>query len=275
MSRQILRELERNKELLEEGFVLIPGLLSHDKCDLLVTQAKRIYEKDSAVFTMSNWNSDPSLRTSIHEHILKIVNEELMNKTCDYLPKLAVYSAKGPGQDGKVKLHQDWSMVDEVESRSISFWVALEDIDASSGPLQMIRRTHLTANFPRGINTPYCFEDVATELEKKFSEIVLMKKGDALVFDHRIIHGSMPNVSEKSRFAVVIAMKPVEAKLLHYYKDPGCDDELQLLEIAEEEFHLLPFIGNCDKPKHVSQLGRLRIRIPQLSLNQIINPRVL
>ncbi len=48
---------------------------------------------------------------------------------------------------------------------------------------------------------------------------VPLRKGEALIFSHALIHGSGANHSDRPRVAAVIALYPSDAELLHYQVD--------------------------------------------------------
>ena len=50
-----------------------------------------------------------------------------------------------------------------------------------------------------------------------------MKKGQAIVFDHKLIHYSPPNRSEQVRVAIQSVLKPRQAAAVHYVFDQATE----------------------------------------------------
>jgi ectoine hydroxylase-related dioxygenase (phytanoyl-CoA dioxygenase family) len=44
-----------------------------------------------------------------------------------------------------------------------------------------------------------------------------MKAGDAIIYDHKLFHGSPANLKSTSRLAINLAMIPQETQSLHYH----------------------------------------------------------
>jgi hypothetical protein len=118
-------------------------------------------------------------------------------------------------------LHQDLSLVDEREHRSVEVWVALDDTNAQNGQLWMVPGSHrwLPGNI-RGVNGfPFAFREVARRIVEQHAVPVPVPAGHAVVFNHATLHFSLPNRTDLPRMVAITDLIPEEAEHLHYFGD--------------------------------------------------------
>jgi ectoine hydroxylase-related dioxygenase (phytanoyl-CoA dioxygenase family) len=101
--------------------------------------------------------------------------------------------------------HQDWSFVDnEGEYCSVTCWIPLVDTTLENGAMGVIKGSHVMLGNIRSSPSP----QVPTPLmDHQFTifpylEMIEMKAGEALVFDHRTFHASTPNTTNQPRVAI-------------------------------------------------------------------------
>lgn len=100
-----------------------------------------------------------------------------------------------------IPFHQDISYsIDDPYHFSV--WVALNDVDSQSAPLQIIKNSH-TWPISSAVDywSPYFTDQF--DYKNKELEILTVQAGDAIIFDSRLYHGSDINYSTKERFAYV------------------------------------------------------------------------
>ena len=116
--------------------------------------------------------------------------------------------------------HQDFPWVTSgIPSHLAAAWIALEDIDADSGPLFYFPGSHKNKKFDFGngilhkggesLRNPYQFEQYleATNAEKGIpKQTLILKKGDLLVWHAALAHGGLPITSNppKTRKSLVV-----------------------------------------------------------------------
>jgi ectoine hydroxylase-related dioxygenase (phytanoyl-CoA dioxygenase family) len=103
-----------------------------------------------------------------------------------------------------VPLHQDISYSPDSPYH-YSLWLALNDVDEHAGALQFIVGSH---QWP--ISPAVDFWSPLVNLDKPFKQKyhtqlqkIHLKKGDAVLFDSRLWHGSTKNISGNDRYAYV------------------------------------------------------------------------
>lgn len=100
--------------------------------------------------------------------------------------------------------HQDIYYIDTVPSGGcLGFWLALEDIDERAGRFYFVEGSHLDSAaepvHPMLLENKEHLDKVQNYVERNRNRIVApeMRKGDALIFHGRTIHGSMPIQDER------------------------------------------------------------------------------
>jgi ectoine hydroxylase-related dioxygenase (phytanoyl-CoA dioxygenase family) len=273
--RAIFKNAGYEREISDKGYAVISGLLNASACDELTAFFAQHDVVDDRAFTISNWNNNTVYRNATFDKITETLLPLAENLLENYRPVLAVYTAKRPQANSDMLLHQDWSLVEETKFRSVSIWVALCDMDEANGNLQVAPYSHLYAGFPRGMNVPVPFEEIRQKMHERHLINVPLKKGDAVVFDHRLIHASPPNKTRQIRLAAVLALVPFEAPLVHYYKPLDSQDELELLTMDASEFRTIDFFDVGKKPKHTGSLGKITAAFNQLKEEDILRPESL
>jgi hypothetical protein len=121
---------------------------------------------------------------------------------------------------GGFGLHQDLSLVDEREHRSVEVWIALEDTNEANGQLWMVPRSHTWLPTLRGIQSfPFAFGGVSRRIIDDHAVPVPVSAGTAIVFNHATLHCSYPNRTDTPRLVAITDLVPEEAAHLHFFGD--------------------------------------------------------
>lgn len=115
-----------------------------------------------------------------------------------------------------VPFHVDWSMVDERVHRSISVWAPLVDTDATSGAIGVVDGSHELVDFIRAAAHPSYLDTDEFGRRLPGRRLVPLRAGQAVVFDHRLVHFSAPHLGTVPRVALSCELVPSEADLLHF-----------------------------------------------------------
>jgi hypothetical protein len=255
--REIFKDKALEAEITAKGYTIIKQLLNAEAIVQLTACYNTYAGIDDRAFTISNWNNNTEYRTQSHNAIINTVLPLATAYLKDYVPSLGVFTAKKPGANSDMLVHQDWSLVDETKYRSVSFWVALVDMDRSNGNLQVMEGSHLVAGMPRGQNMPVPFIEIESYLKNECATDLHLKAGDAVVFEHRLIHCSPPNVTDKLRLAAVLALVPKEAEFIHYFYNPAEPEELEVLKMDRENFYLIDFFNYPAKPDNLGVIKKI------------------
>jgi ectoine hydroxylase-related dioxygenase (phytanoyl-CoA dioxygenase family) len=135
----------------------------------------------------------------------------------DYEVFYSNFMIKFPG-DGQIESHQDFNFVDESEYTAFNLWCPLVDTTRQNGGLFVIPGSHLVFRTQRGPNIPKALTRY-NELLQRYSIFVPLTKGQAIVFDHKLVHYSPPNRTDRVRVAVQSVIMPRKADAIHYFFD--------------------------------------------------------
>ncbi|HRW41619.1 MAG TPA: phytanoyl-CoA dioxygenase family protein, partial [Microthrixaceae bacterium] len=176
---------------------------------------------------------------------------------CSYRPYYGNYVMKWPSPTSWFGVHQDSCFVDESTAVSASIWVATTEVDEHNGAVWFFPGSHRMRSTVRGSNqATYSFQDVGAAIEARCGRIVRLAPGDAVVFDHRVVHWSYANTSDAPRLAAVLGVVPERATLLHHHaSDDGATVETFAID---DEFFIVndPFGSLLDGLRGYPSLGR-------------------
>lgn len=173
------------------------------------------------------------------EEISQYICEQLSDVIASLFPNHRIlygnFMVKEPGQSSKMKLHQDWSYVDESKKDSYAIWLPLQDLNNKNGALHMIPGSHRFRNGVRGPGV-YCpFYNEHHWLQENYGKALYLKAGEAVIWQHQLLHYSPPNLSEKSRIAATAIIVPKDEKIIHYYKSEN-DNKVEVYDIDDDFF---------------------------------------
>lgn len=226
-SRIIFNRPELDRQFKADGYVIIPDFLSLSEVEDLRQFYQENPSENQEGFHTTIHSKNYEYRKSVTEEINKRFSRKssvLLNK---YNPIFSCFTVKEPDTNSGFDLHLDWSMVDERSFSSITIWTPLLDITDENGYLWVLNGSHNFNYTIRGGPGLYLWSN--EKPDKKTSSYPLkkikLKRGEALIYDHRTFHGSPPNLSSEVRVAINFTAVPEEAKCLHYqFRENGFVD---------------------------------------------------
>lgn len=146
--------------------------------------------------------------------LIRPVLEPLIQKLCSGRTGfMSTYLVKKANSD-PLPPHLDWRLVNEPESLTYGCWVALNDMTSETGALGVVPGSHVMVDFDRTPVDPG-HDRVEGIVERAGrSETLLLEAGQAVIFDHRLIHFSDPNRSDEDRLAVNFGLSTVEEAIV-------------------------------------------------------------
>lgn len=183
---------ERTARLAADGFALLPGWFTPDECDELdAALAGRAWP--AVADGLARWIHDPRWRTvaaPVLGPALVFVREQVVTKA--------------PRSPGEVPWHQDTGYA-RIDGDFLTFFVALEDIDATNGCLRMVPGSHRRGpleHVPSGYHRA-----VADPVGGPVVDVPL-RRGDAVVFSALTVHASGGNAGDGTRRAWMVQVAP-------------------------------------------------------------------
>lgn len=129
-------------------------------------------------------------------------------------PFLATFITKWPGPNSAFAPHQDPSLIDERRGQGFTVWIPLVDTGmdgTDNGLLRFVPGTHRFSSCLRSTDVDlFPFAEHERAIVEELSVGVGMKAGQALIFDNRVIHFSMPNTTDGPRVVTSFGMRPVD-----------------------------------------------------------------
>lgn len=208
----------------ENGFVVVDLLsetaireiLSFYSSSFKNKREVRQFAKDLPYY-ISIFDKDSDHKKKVDDLISGYVKTSIDALMRDYEVFYSNFMIKFPG-DGQIESHQDFNFVDEMEYTAFNLWCPLVDTTRQNGGLFVIPGSHLVFRTQRGPNIPKALTRY-NELLQRYSSFIPLSKGQAIVFDHKLVHYSPSNRTDSVRVAVQSVLKPGNAEALHYFFD--------------------------------------------------------
>lgn len=265
----IFKDENLKEEFAQNGFIRMPFLNAEQ-----VLQLHKIYNVVSQKVSLSGFattttSPDFELKRKMFEEIRPIYSDKVNELFQDYKLLGTSFLKKDSGDSGFLPLHQDWTVTDEAQFRTITIWIPLVDTRAENGAMQVIPGSHLWTNLLRGPNLPIAISNISEALRDK---LVLqeMKAGEALIFDHSLFHASTLNLSDSPRIAITYGICHKETPLSFWYWHQGeAKDRFEKIAVPDDFFLRYPEIGT--RPNLGRSLGFYRQDLAPLELNDFIH----
>lgn len=195
---------------------------------------------------------DPSYeyRCKVDQGIKAICQSKVQTLMKGYKALYANFMVKESGQEGDFPLHQDWTYVDEHFHTSVAVWIPLDDVNERNGALHVVERSHKFITQLRGPYVHEPFQAIGEYIKTGYSSSADLKAGEALMWDHRLIHFSKPNLTEKPRIAVTLIMVPSDAEVIHCFAAPESQGRRIEKYKVDTDFYMRYVISQ--RPKDVS-----------------------
>jgi hypothetical protein len=237
--RQLQKE-NHKIELADNGYFVCEKFFSGEtieKLNALYQQHQHVGVNNIGMF-MSAYSKDLDYRKSVHEAIDRIVKPELGMLFQNYQPAVYNFVIKTSMPGHELPMHQDITLIDETKSSPINIWIALEDVNIENGPVCVVPKTQYFFPPWRSNFSEQNISDLSKDL-KQYAVPVCMKAGDILVFDSRLLHYSMPNVSGKDRIGAVTYIFPDDVPFMFMSKSKaGGECDFDLMELKREDFFI-------------------------------------
>lgn len=131
-------------------------------------------------------------------------------------PDILVWSSsfmiKDPGDGGFASWHQDSHGTRLQGAQMVSAWIALEPVDRENGAMRVIPRSHHDGLRPhrrrRDIRNLVILGEHIEQVDEDAAVDVALRPGEMSLHHLHVVHGSPPNISERSRVGYVVRYFP-------------------------------------------------------------------
>ncbi len=226
---------EQSRFYKDQGYLIIEDFLSKSELAHLLSALDRVIEakakkltKDSDGFNLEKKRTvkeSPFEGQAVGPGILRKIqgisrhspefeaffeSDKMLDLVEDLIgPTIYYHSSKlmfNPPKVGKGKpWHQDYAYWSSTEPAQVTVWVALDDATKENGCMQLIPESH-KLGLLKHHRAELQVDDCDLPMEKvKFAE---MKAGSLLAFHVLTFHKSEPNLSDKTRRAMIVDYDP-------------------------------------------------------------------
>lgn len=235
-----LKDRELTARLERDGYVVV-SLCSSKQVEQLQELFQRVPVDTNSPFWSSSFLPDTDFKKELSDSVSSVLSSSLTELLADYKPLGSSFLVKQPGEYSEMPIHQDWTVVDESKYGSFTFWMPLQDTTPQNGALQVIPGSHKLNSHLRSPSLPVDFEGIRKELRTYLIDVPL-KAGEAILFNHALMHSSPANLSQNARLAVTFGLVPKAADLFMYYRTE--DGKVRKYNMPDDMFIKYPEIRN-------------------------------
>ncbi len=212
-----LKDIEAEIKLNELGYVSIPDFFDQEELDALT----RLFKKYQVATNSSQgfFHSVQHLDIISAKEFSRLAAEIIKPKVDEYFEDahvpIVTFLDKLPNEASHLGAHRDGSVLDETKYRYRNLWIPLVDITQNNGALFVLPKSHryFTDPTPVGAHWPY---EKYWDIINRHVATIYPKRGDLLVYDQNMIHGSWQNRSNMNRPVVMTGLLHRDFELLYY-----------------------------------------------------------
>ncbi|MFN8396216.1 MAG: phytanoyl-CoA dioxygenase family protein [Bacteroidia bacterium] len=233
----LFRDQKFQENLDRDGCVVVPFLTPDELKELRAFYDH--YHPDGVApqmrdgIHMTIWCSDRQYKDEIREGIRRIIQPAADRLYQNFRLVTPVFIVKRQGADTTFPIHQDWNVVDETQHRAFNMWIPLHDVDEKNGALWIVKGSH---KFPNHVRGPGYLFPKLYHLDahlRPLMEPMAMPAGNALIFYHRVLHGSPPNQNEQPRVVIATSVLPKTVPL-HIFFQKDAESNLEVYHPHDE-----------------------------------------
>ncbi len=249
----IFKNTELQADFDKKGYITF-NAFSAAECDEILafhaTLSPGLNDRFFATQNSANYAYRKAVEDYLHPRFEKLIEPLFVNHRVLYTQ----FMVKHSGADGECRMHQDWNFVDEPRHHAVNFWCALSDTDTHNGCLWMMPGSHRLKTRIRGRNIERPSLKEEDFIRRFLLKPVLLKKGQAVLFNAATLHESRSNLSSTDRIAAAAMIIPKNVKTIHYLaKEPG-STELLMVD-ADTPFYIEN--SGLEMPANLSVIGQL------------------
>lgn len=235
-----LKDNKLADQLETDGYLVVP-FCSEQQISQLIELFRTVSVDKESPFWSSSFLADTEFKEQLSSSVNDILGSSVTDVMSDHKPLGSSFLVKQPGEYSVMPIHQDWTVVDESKFGSYTFWMPLQDTNSKNGCLQVIPGSHKLNSQLRSPSLPVDFEGIRQELRSYLIDVPL-KAGEAILFNHALMHASPPNKTSEPRIAVTYGFVPNEAGLCMYYG--STEGKVKKYRMPDDMFIKYPEIRN-------------------------------
>ncbi len=190
----------------QDGFVIIPDLITNEECDRFKIEAQKVLKKnspsDASVYVHASVASPLYREFHQDQRIVDILKKIMPNGVMFLSDKIVV---KTPDKTFATPWHIDFFYWPDTRPK-LSVWIPFDDANADNGTLTVVRGSHKKnwTMIKKGLpNGEFIYQVADDEIPEKDIVICTVKRGSAIFFSDRLVHGSTTNIARTDRYTVI------------------------------------------------------------------------
>jgi hypothetical protein len=242
MTHPVLRDAALHQQFDRDGYVAVPMLEPQDVAALLAA-LDRLEPNDGWApdgsgpalnsYHCSFLDRDKAYKRAAFDLLATTFDAVVRRHLADFRALSANFYVKPTGQ-GRIPVHQNWPVLDSLESTSVTVWCPLVDVDAHNGTLHVVPGSHKLLPHIEGPGSLSFFSDYRDDLDDLLVPLSA-PAGHGFIFDDSLVHGSPENRAADPRIAVQITCIPAKSEPVFYFRGDGGDFEMI---DADSDFYL-------------------------------------
>jgi len=266
-----MRDPNLQAEFASIGYTIV-DLIAPEQAAELYALAREIHDEAPAdkVWESDFYSPDLDVKRRVAEALSATVQPAIDEHLIDYDTIISNFVVNWPGDGGGLELHQHSSITDETRFRAAVVWLALHETSLENGTLNVVPKSHRVLGQHKAERTPEWFEGLHEHLLDHHLETVVLKPGQALVFDNAVLHNSFSNITDEPRMTAVLAIAPRAAQLRYYdYIDDGT---VKIYELEPQFFleKVAATHGEWATPDTLAPVGEEHIEVRRLTADETL-----
>ena len=249
----------------KDGYLVLPFFCA-EEIDNLKAIYDGIHHNEELIFESTSFIEDAAFKEVINSQVELVFKTKIEALFQDYKSLGTSFLTKRIGNNTNMPIHQDWTVVDEDNFASVTCWIPLVDTTFHNGAMQVIEGSHLISKALRGPSLPISFDSIDLI---PFLKTIPLKAGEAIIFNHALLHASHSNLSDKERVAVTFGLTHKEAQLLMYYSKGDTVEKWEMPDSMFIEYPKIRFAPAIGKLKEKFDYKVQKITLQEVQKNRI------
>ena len=252
---------EQVQQYNELGYVFPLDVFSPEEAEANRAYFNELMEKASAAgldsYSINGWHNtcEGIYDLLVDKRILDYV-EDLLGE--NLVARMSHFFCKIPGDKKQVSWHQDASYWLLTPTKTVTVWLAIDDVDEENGPMEVMPGSHLQGQIPFDYSLPeennVLRQSVHNVEEFRKPIPFTLKAGQISIHSDMLLHGSKPNISDKRRCGLTLRYMPPDVRTRDANQAPavicrGSDPSGYWQHIARPDGDRLPERVNTNKAK--------------------------
>lgn len=230
----IFRDQAAAAEFERNGFLVVPFLDADQVERLREVYFRHHAEPDVRARTIpsyapgfyaSTFNNNMDYRRAVSAEVTSACAPALARLFDAFKIFYAGFLVKLPDANGRLRVHQDPTLVDEARFTPVNVWCPLQDIDDRNGALCVLPGSQRLYRGPRATSIPPPWAAHERLIESRMTPLHLAA-GAAVLFTQATLHASRPNVSDAPRITATLFLCHESASIRIAHRRPETPDRI-------------------------------------------------